>query len=284
MMLTQNTVLRIVFLIVIFALFLIIIFPGFRQEMRFGVQTIFKKGIALMLDIQTREYNTLEGDQFTIRFLDSDQEIAPYILDMAEDYYRTVADLLGCPETFRGRIPLVLYPDADSLARSFGQKGDKRAVGVYWAGSIRLLSPEVWTDAGSNGDLVRARFREEGPLAHEITHLIIDFRTRGNYSRWFTEGMAQFVEREITGFTLDEPSPSQKALRLSPRLVEAAFDSAKHQLYAYWRSLGAVDFLMDNYGLDTMKSLLKELAKGEPFDKTFLKVYDFTPETLFDAI
>ena len=44
---------------------------------------------------------------------------------------------------------------------------------------------------------------KEGPMVHEYTHLVVDELTGGNYSRWFTEGVAQYVEQQVTGYTLD---------------------------------------------------------------------------------
>lgn len=281
---TQGAVFRIVLLFLIFIIFVIAVYPGILQDLRYVVYRAFNKTIALKLDYQTRKYHTLEGDKFTVRHTEADRELAVYILALADDYYSEVEEMLGSTAAHHGKIPLVIYPDVDSLAKSFGQGGDKRAVGVYWADSIRLLSPRVWADAGSDADKIREKFREEGPLTHEITHLFIDHQTRGSYSRWFTEGMAQYAERQITGFILGEPSPSMKRKDLSLDQMEAAFDSESHQLLAYWRSLQAVDYLVDNFGLDRLKTFINELYQEGSFEKTFFRVYEFTPETLFKRI
>lgn len=283
-MLTHKTLMQAIVLFLIFTTFVILVFPGILQDLRFLAYEAAKKVIALKLDYQIKGYHSLKGDKFIIRHTEADSDLAPYILSLADEYYREVSAILGNSEIRGTKIPLVLYPDGDSLAGSFGWGGDKRAVGVYWAGSVRLLSPRVWVSTGSGTDTIREGFREEGPLTHEITHLFIDYQTRGNYSRWFTEGIAQYVEREITGFILGGPSPSLKKEELPIRQLEAAFDSEDYQLLAYWRSLLAVDYLVDNFGLDRIKTLVNELYKGKSFEKAFFKVYGFTPETLFNNL
>lgn len=283
-MLTHKTFVQIVTFLLIFITFLIFIHPGILQDLRLAAYNAFKKAITLKMDYQIRGYHALEGEKFIIRHTEADRDLAPYILSLADDYYFEVAEILGVSGIDGGKIPLVVYPDIESLADSFGRGGDKRAVGVYWAGSVRVLSPKAWIGSGSGNDLIRERFREEGPLSHEIAHLLIDYRTGGNYSRWFTEGIAQYVEREITGFLLGEPPYSVQKEKLTIAQTEAAFDSEEYQLLAYWRALLAVDCLIDNFGLDKIKELINKLHKGSSFERTFFMVYGFTPETLFNNI
>lgn len=284
-MLTHKILIQIIVVFLIFLIFAIIVFPGLIQGLKFAAYEAFTKAIAIKTDYQTRGYRTLAGDNFIIRHTEPDGDLAPYILFLADDYYGKIAKMLDGDKIQHGKkIPLVVYPDSDTLVGSISRAGDKRAVGVYWAGSIRLLSPRAWLNPDLEIDAIREGFKEEGPLSHEITHLFIDYQTRGNYTRWFSEGIAQFVEREITGFLLGEPSPSQRKTEFTIEQLEAAFDSESHQLLAYWRSLQAVDYLVDNFGLDSVKKLVKELYKGKSFEKTFFQVYGFTQEDLFNNI
>jgi len=53
-------------------------------------------------------------------------------------------------------------------------------MGVYWSGVIRILSPDEWLDeVPSRGREVL--FSQQGPIAHEYIHLLVDYQTRGNY-------------------------------------------------------------------------------------------------------
>lgn len=50
---------------------------------------------------------------------------------------------------------------------------------MYWAGVIRILSPQDWIDA-VNDEERSLIFRKEGPVAHEYIHLLVDYKTAGN--------------------------------------------------------------------------------------------------------
>ena len=104
----------------------------------------------------------------------------------------------------QGKSLVLIYPTREALGKSFGWAADQSAMGVYWAGVIRVLSPMAWVESAVTSE-VEKEFRSSGPMVHEYTHLVVDYITRGNYTRWLTEGVAQYVERDITGFVLSEP-------------------------------------------------------------------------------
>ncbi len=67
--------------------------------------------------------------------------------------------------------------------------------GSIWAGLIRVLSPRAWM-----GDTPVSQqqqvFQSQGPVADEYTHLLVDYKTGGNYTLWLTEGLAQYAEAD----------------------------------------------------------------------------------------
>ena len=103
--------------------------------------------------------------------------------------------------TPQGKTLVLVYPTRAALGKSFGWAADQSAMGVYWAGVIRVLSP--WPGLKVLQQVKLKRVPLFGPM---VTNIPIWWWTilQGNYTRWLTEGIAQYVEREITGFMLSE--------------------------------------------------------------------------------
>jgi hypothetical protein len=278
--------LKIVLLALIIMLVVSILLSNFLFYLKGICYKLFQQGAILVLNYQTRDYAILKSTGFVLRYTDKDKELAPLVLEMAEDYLSRVEQILGFNHSEQ-RIPLVLYADEESLNKCFGWTGDKSAVGVYWAGTIRLVSPRAWADVlpEDTAELKRI-FQKEGPLAHELTHLLVDETTGGNYPRWLTEGLAQYVEEKISGFTLSEPASSSKAALYSFSALDGGFDEQPDQLLAYWQSFQAVRHLLEQYGREKMINLLECLKKGEHFSAAFEKSYalsfdDFAKKSSF---
>lgn len=174
----------------------------------------FREGSRLVLDLQNQHLLVLEGKNFRVQYQDLDANVAGLVLDTAESIFTSVNQSLGFVPT--RKVPVVIYPDEQSLARCFGWPADEAALGVYWIGTIRILSPNVWA-AGPDGTVDAAAFIENGPMAHEYTHYVIDYLTGGNYPRWFTEGVAQWQEKRLTGFAFSNPFwPADRSSRDHP--------------------------------------------------------------------
>ncbi|MGI6587960.1 MAG: peptidase MA family metallohydrolase [Peptococcia bacterium] len=266
--------LKIVVFVLIFVLFVSWLLPNFLVVWKEITHKLFQQGMWLVLKHQTKTYETLTSTNFILKYTKEDQDLASSVLQLAEDYLFRIEKILGIKQQ-KHLIPLVLYGDEETLNKSFGWSGDKSAVGVYWAGTIRLVSPRAWSEKTSD---LWETFEQEGPLAHELTHLFIDEATRGNYPRWLTEGVAQYVEEEITGFTLSEPLEESKTVLYPFSSLENDFDQQPDQFLAYWQSLQAVRNLLEKYGLERLTALLAELRQGENFKNAFAHSYglDFT--------
>lgn len=135
-------------------------------------------------------------------------------------------------------------------------------MGVYWAGVIRVLSPKAWIE----GEDLAARFQSEGPIAHEYAHFVVDYLASGNYPRWLTEGIAQRIERKITGYEM----PLTGTETFYPvEDMDSKFDLLPNQSMAYRQSLAMVDFFVLTFGQDPLYYVLQELEKGRSLDQAF---------------
>jgi hypothetical protein len=215
---------------------------------------------------KTAHFLQKDSEHFQIRYSVVDEDYVKVIEDTAEDAYMRVTNLFDYEPVEKSII--IVYPDSVSLAKSFGWEKDQKAMGVYWAGTIRLLSPQQWISPIDDWSAVFAR---EGPMYHEFAHLLVDDITGGNYSRWFTEGIAQYVEKKITGFEF--PPPVKGGTAYTFQQLESNFDQLDQQL-AYRQSLQAVEFIIDKYGEESLWNILNCLGRGYKMDEALIKSID----------
>ncbi|TDA70724.1 MAG: hypothetical protein D9V47_00535 [Clostridia bacterium] len=230
-------------------------YPNWPRTMAYS---LFREAAKKEILWQTRDWERVADDHFEIIYRDPDRDVAPLVLEVAKGSYAGVARMLG--HFPPGRVPVIIYPDRASLGRSFGWAADESAMGVYWAGAVRVLSPQDWVQAADQHELYET-FRQSGPVVHELAHLAVDYRARGNYPRWLTEGIAQYVERELTGFVMD--APGSRMGRWYPlEKMDRGFDALPDQGLAYRQSLALVDFLVDAHGYEVIDRMLTSLGQG----------------------
>ncbi|HOV80287.1 MAG TPA: hypothetical protein PK728_09315 [Bacillota bacterium] len=205
---------------------------------------------------------------FYVKFKPEDRNYAEVVLDTAERFYYPVAEDFGFAPP--ARVPLIIYSTREELNRSFGWAADESAMGVYWAGTIRVLSPGEWIDECEPSAL-KETFVSSGPMAHEFTHLVVDYLTGGNYPRWFTEGLAQYEEYKLTGFELAAPAGSFEHAFDPAEIFTDDFDSLPEQALAYRESLAAVRFIVCSYGEGALFDIIAELGNGKDFSDALKK-------------
>mgnify|MGYP001026579796 CR=1 FL=1 len=206
-------------------------------------------------EIRTFNFEWIETEHFVIKFVEEDRGYSDLVARTAENAFEPVTAFFSFQP--RDKAVIVMYPDGETLASSFGWDKDERAMGVYWGGIIRVLSPREWIH---EGDLEQT-FTRDGPVVHEYTHLVVDQLTRGNYNRWFTEGVAQYVEKKVTGFTLEAPSPDGKVEVYNFATLERDFDQLDQGM-AYWQSLQAVEYMVELGGEPGLLRVIEALGKG----------------------
>lgn len=265
---------RILLIFLIAALVLSFSAPFAPSVHTFALQGLHQ-GAQTVLNWQTQEYQSISTENFMIKYTAPDEIILPEASALLEDYYAQVQTLLGYTETTADKTLVVIYPDREALNGSIGMWGDKSTAGVYWAGAIRLLSPRAWSEGANREELLQT-LQQDLPVSHELTHLIIDEWTGGNYSRWLTEGLAQYVEKEVAGFTLAEPDAAAKENPYTLAVLESGFDSRPDERLAYWQSLQTVTYLLDYYGPDKMRELLDTLSEGATTEEAIEAIYGLT--------
>ncbi|WP_258358870.1 peptidase MA family metallohydrolase [Moorella sulfitireducens] len=216
---------------------------------------------------QTSNWLEIESTHFRLRYQQEDAAIAAMVLENAEEVYSPAGAMLDHEP--HGKTLIILYPDRESLAYQFGWAASESAMGVYWGGVIRILSPLDWAP-GSNLDEIARIFTTSGPVAHELAHLLVDEKTRGNYPRWLTEGIAQYVEKELTGFIMPGSGGADGWYPLE--VMDYGFDNLPDQSLAYRQSFLMVDYLMERGGLPALRRILELLGRGATTDGAFREV------------
>ncbi|KAB2953854.1 hypothetical protein F9B85_04360 [Heliorestis acidaminivorans] len=219
---------------------------------------------------ETDSWYHLEGESVNLRYKSSSVEEATLLLQQTESIYEELTKVMNYQPQNK---PLVLiYKDRDSFNQVFGWN-DEAALGVYYAGVVRLLSPQNWSSSSNGGASDNSVII--GPMAHELAHLILDYRTRGNVQRWFTEGVAQDMERAFTGYTLQDPAPGWSH-RLYPwEEMDRLFDNLPDQKLAYRQSLLAFDTI-EAEKAGAMAEIYHDLAKGHKIEEAIYRATGWT--------
>ena len=220
-----------------------------------------------------------ESEHFTYAYDNISAESLHLIKDESEKIFEAVGEFFAY--TPKNKIPVVIYPSSAQLNASFGWEGDRSPMGVYWLGYINVLAPEAWIDGSA--PIREQIFCRMGPMAHEYSHLIIDEQTKGNYPRWFSEGVAQYVEQSLGYFTIETPERHREPL-YSFWQLEHSFDRQTNQTLAYWQSLAAVRYLVEQHGENIINRIIAQLAQGHSFHTILKNLTGHTYQTLAAAI
>jgi len=238
----------------------------FRSDIQLGQiwqkMTRFVAGQEIRFN--TAQFQEIQTEHFKIKYTQTDGDYVNIIADSAEQAYSQVNSKMNTDE--QQKTTIVVYPNSQSLAKSFGWDKNEKALGAYWAGTIRILSPHEWLKQEYNKD----EFETDGPLVHEYVHLIVDDMTRGNYNRWWTEGVAQYIEKQITGFQFEDPQDVSAGQLYTFQELNKNFDELDQQI-SYWESRKAVEFIASQYGDEKIYEVMDYLAQGDTLNQAIEK-------------
>jgi len=235
----------------------------FRPQM--WVYPLVRQAVQIKANYETRHMAVHETEHFRIKYTQADADTVEMIAEAAEAAYTPVTRELGYAPS--GKTLLLVQPNKEELRQAFGWSGNESAMGVYWGGIIQLLSPHVWL---SGGESVQ-EFIHSGPMVHEYTHLVFDHLTNGNYPRWFTEGLAQYVEYSTNHYEWQTANNNLDGKLYTMAELEGDFDKLPNQSLAYRQSLGAVRYIAQVYGEDKLREIINSLKTGQSMDKAVQK-------------
>lgn len=214
------------------------------------------------MDMQTSAMKSTETEHFVIKYTPEDEQSVTIVSAAAEEAYSHVVNSFQYNPK---RKPLiVIYPTKQDMTKLMGQLGSEGAMGVYWGGVIQVLSPKAWLKS----DKLDQDYINDGPMVHELTHLVFDYMTNGNYPRWFTEGLAQYQEYKTHGFEWITANNDLTRKVYSMAEIDEKFDDLPNQSLAYRQSLAAVRYIAEVHGEDSLRLIIKSLQAGNSLPKS----------------
>src|SRR5438477_2202743 len=160
-----------------------------------------------------------------------------------------------------------IFPDQkDFGVRTFGMPGNPGYLGVCFGPVITANSPAAQAGHPANWQAV---------LWHEFCHVVTLQMTKNKMPRWLSEGISVYEERQANPTWGQAMNPKYREMILGKDLtpvgkLSAAFLTPKTDLdlqFAYYESYLVVDFLIDRFGMESLKEILKDLGEVVEMNK-----------------
>ena len=215
-----------------------------------------------LLEQEMSGYHTESARDFTLRMPKREW---PIYGERALELLREALAVLAPKYGFKPRRPILVefFPSQQDFAiRTFGKLGGQGMLGACFGTVVTMNSP---------GSLAHGRSNWEATLWHEFCHVVTLSATLNRMPRWLSEGISVYEEAlrdpawgmslttEFREMILADEGPTPLS-ELSSAFLGA--DSSEALMFAYYESGQAVAFLIDEFGPDTLKAILADLAKG----------------------
>jgi len=214
------------------------------EREKYGLMRGVRKKNRIRL-LNQNDFVCLRREGVAVYFDEDRYFTARRVLETAIEARRGLDKLLTVSE-----IPIVLFADPERLRASGRIVLQEEILGYYRDGIVHLLSPASYPQESA--------FDYVATLAHEMTHLALDYAFGGACPLWLSEGLSLFVEGVMTGV---EPDLSVDAAPATFGRLEAAFplmEREENYAAAYLLTTG----ILSDYGPEGMARFLKLLRDG----------------------
>jgi tetratricopeptide (TPR) repeat protein len=216
------------------------------------------------------DFRTLSADGFILRMEAREAELyGRRALDLLREAKRVVCEKYDV--TLEDQIIVEIFPEQKDFAvRTFGMPGGAGFLGVCFGKVITANSPASQGTSPSNWEAV---------LWHEFCHVVTLHKSRNKMPRWLSEGISVYEERQANPSWGQSMTPVYQQMVLGDDLtpvsqLSGAFlrpESALHLQFAYYESSLVVEYLVNTYGLETVRGMLDDLAIGLPIEAVLLR-------------
>ena len=216
------------------------------------------------------KYTTLTNRDFLVRM--SSHEAGLYgdqVLDLL-NRERTNLCAKYEMELKRPTIVEIFAEQKDFAVRTFGMPGNPGYLGVCFGSVVTANSPAVQHGHPVNWQAV---------LYHEFCHVITLQMTKNKMPRWLSEGISVYEEGQQNPAWGQRMTPKYREMILGDELtpvskLSGAFldpKSEMHLQFAYYESSLVVEFLVQKYGIEKLKAILRDLGEGVEINEAFAK-------------
>lgn len=213
-------------------------------------------------------FRTLEDDGFVVRMEAREAELyGTRVLNLLKRARAT----LGQRYAVKLDEPVIveIFPQRKEFAvRTFGLPGADGLLGVCFGRVITANSPASQGESPANWEAV---------LWHEFCHVVTLSKTRNKMPRWLSEGISVYEEGRENPSWAEAITPRFRAMMLDEAewtplsRLSSAFLTAKsplHLQFAYFESALAVEFLVQQFGLEALNGVLDDLGSGVLINET----------------
>ena len=217
----------------------------------------------LELHDELGKFTTLQDDSFTLRMETVESKLyGAEVLTLLHRAKQTLCSKYGLE--LKDRVTVEVFPNEDDFAvRTFGMPAVSGYLGVCFGRVITANSPASRRENPSNWEAV---------LWHEFCHVVTLELTQNRIPRWLSEGISVYEELQENATWGQRMDPRYREHILNDGLtplseLSSAFmrpESGWHLQFAYFESAMAVDFLVRNFGIESLRAVLSDLKTGLP--------------------
>jgi tetratricopeptide (TPR) repeat protein len=217
----------------------------------------------LELHDELDKFTTLQDDSFTLRMETVESKLyGAEVLTLLHRAKQTLCSKYDLE--LKDRVTVEVFPNEDDFAvRTFGMPAVSGYLGVCFGRVITANSPASRRENPSNWEAV---------LWHEFCHVVTLELTHNRIPRWLSEGISVYEELQENASWGQRMNPRYREHILNDGLtplseLSSAFmrpESGWHLQFAYFESAMAVDFLVQNFGIESLRAVLSDLKAGLP--------------------
>ncbi|MEX2317876.1 MAG: hypothetical protein WD669_12035 [Pirellulales bacterium] len=216
------------------------------------------------------KFRTLREDGFIVRMAAREADLyGDRVLALLKRARTTLCEKYD----FELKEPIVveIFPrQQDFAVRTFGLPGAEGFLGVCFGRVITANSPASQGEHPSNWEAV---------LWHEFCHVVTLHKTHNKMPRWLSEGISVYEERQANAGWGQGMTPQYREMILKDEMppvsqLSSAFLAPKsplHLQFAYYESALVVEFLVERFGIDSVKKILTELGNGMEINEALIR-------------